>query len=58
MKKQRKLQSVKRNHSGIKVRIPTAKGIRIHRAKKGTGYDRNQEKRELRNEIRQMGGCT
>ena len=52
MKKQRKLQSVKRNHSGIKVRIPTAKGIRIHRAKKGTGYDRNQEKKEFRNEIK------
>ena len=51
MKKQRKLQSVKRNHSGIKIRIPTAKGSYVHRSKKGSGYNRNQEKKEFRNEM-------
>ena len=54
MRRKRKMSSIKnKNKGGVKVRSPIAPPKIRHDAKKGTGYNRRQEKKEFRDELRQ-----
>ena len=48
MRRKHKLKSIKNKSRIPKVRMPLAKPTIRHKARKGTGYNREAEKRELR----------
>jgi len=55
MKRRRKLAKIKnKNKSTVKVRNPIAPPSIRHKASKGTGYNRHNEKKELRNALEQV----
>ena len=54
MKRKRKMSSIKnKDKGGVKVRSPIAPPKIRHEAKKGTGYNRRDNKKEFRDELRQ-----
>ena len=54
MKRKRKMSSIKnKDKGGFKVRSPIAPPKIRHEAKKGTGYNRRDSKKEFRDELRQ-----
>ena len=55
MKRRRKLAKIEnKNKSTFKVRNPIAPPSIRHKASKGTGYNRHNEKKELRKALEQV----
>ena len=59
MKRRRKLTKINnKNKDTVKVRNPVAPPSIRHKASKGTGYNRHNEKKEFRDELKQVDNQT